>query len=222
MADKACGAIRHAIVTLEFKPGQFIYETQIANMLGVSRTPIREAFKQLESRGMVEIHPQKGILITPISMKKVEEVRFIRKSLEVNAFCQVAREWNKSSSRCKQLQFEVMQTLKSKEEAIKKNDYYLFLKYDDEYHFNILSYTNNKTLIDVISQMKDHLNRVRYLELMEPRHMEDVLNEHRNIFQAITENDEKKAAALLTEHLDSFQFKEEHLQKYKEYVVFDK
>lgn len=51
--------------------------------------------------------------------------------------------------------------------------------------------------------------------------MEDVLNDHRNIFMAITENDEKKAVELLASHLDNFQFKEEHLKKYKEYVVFD-
>lgn len=60
LADKACEAIREAIVTLKFKPGQFIYETQIANMLGVSRTPIREAIKQLKMREMVEISPSKG------------------------------------------------------------------------------------------------------------------------------------------------------------------
>lgn len=72
-------------------------------------------------------------------MKKVEEVRFIRKSLEISAFAQVAREWSKSGAKCKQLQFEVIRTLKSKEEAIKENDYYSFLKYDEEFNFSILA-----------------------------------------------------------------------------------
>lgn len=219
LADKAYQSIRDAVVTLNFKPGQYIYENEIANSLGVSRTPVREAFRQLMLGGMVEILPQKGIKVAAISKKKVEEVRFVRESLEISAFREAAGKWDSNDRKCRNLQAIMVQTMREQKDNIAKNDYISFLKCDEKFHYLILDFINNKTLVDVISQMRDHLNRVRYLELLESKHMAAVVNQHENIFRAITENDEDKVEQLLKEHFRKFQFDDKLINKYEEYFI---
>ncbi len=219
LAEKAYRAIKDAIVNLELKPGQFIYEKEIADLLKVSRTPVREALGQLKSEQMVEVLPQKGIKVALISEKKVKEARFVRESLEISCFRGVSKKWNPNSEKCKQLYVDISQVLKLQEKGIKNNDYFLFLKFDEKFHYYILSFINNDTLISVISQMRDHLNRVRYLELQESKHMVNVMHQHKKIFQAITENNEKKVVQLLIEHFHKFKFSKELMNKYREYFT---
>ncbi|MDD4570194.1 MAG: GntR family transcriptional regulator, partial [Tepidanaerobacteraceae bacterium] len=74
--------LRHNIINFNLKPGQFVSENEIADILGVSRTPVREAFIELSRSSLVEIYPQKGTCISPIDMDVVEETRFMRCVLE--------------------------------------------------------------------------------------------------------------------------------------------
>lgn len=219
LADKAYQSIRDAIVTLELKPGQFIYENEIAGALGVSRTPVREAFRQLMLHGIIEVLPQKGVKVVPISRKKVEEVRFVRESLEISAFQEAARRWDPGEPACRALQAAVSQTMSDQKENIENNDYSSFLKCDERFHYLILNFINNDTLIDIISQMRDHLNRIRYLELMESRHMAAVVKQHESIFRAITEKDADRVGDLLADHFRKFQFDDRLIQKYEEYFT---
>jgi len=219
LADKAYQAIKDAIVNLELEPGQIIYEKEIADLLKVSRTPIREAFAKLKSEHMVEIFPQRCIRVALISEKKIKEASFVRKSLEISCFKEVAKEWDPKSEKCKQLHVCVSQALKLQKESIKNNDYFSFLKSDEKFHYYILNFINNEILMGIISQMGDHLNRVRYLELQEPKHMVNVMHQHNNIFKAIRENNEEKVANLLTEHFHKFEFNRELIDKYRDYFT---
>lgn len=219
LADRAYQLIKDAIITLEFKPGQLIFETEIASLLGVSRTPVREALSRLRSEEMIEIFSQKGIQIIPISQKKVEEVRFVRESLEISTFREVAKQWNITSEKCISLQEKVRKTLLEQENAFQDGDFVLFFKSDEAYHYHIMEFINNKTLLDIISKMRAHINRVRFLELKESKHMIDILKQHENIFQAITTNDEEKVVKLLIDHYKKFQLDKELLQKYPQYFA---
>lgn len=205
LADKAYQTIIDAVVTLEFKPGQFIYETEIANLLGVSRTPVREAFSRLKSEEMIEIFSQKGIQIKLISQKKVKEVRFVRETLEISAFKEVARRWKPASPVCRELEDKVNTILLEEEAALENNDLISFYKSDDLYHSEIIACINNETLMNIISKLRIHLNRMRYLELLESKHMKSVLEEHKDIFQALAAADEVKIEKLLVEHYRKFQ-----------------
>jgi DNA-binding GntR family transcriptional regulator len=82
-----------------------------------------------------------------------------------------------------------------------EQDFNIFLKLDEKFHYSILETTGNSTLISIINQMRGHLNRIRYLELQETKHMRQLVNEHEAIFQAIISNDVKKTEELLSHHI---------------------
>lgn len=90
LSDHAYRVIREAIVTLRLQPGQQVFEAELGQSLGVSRTPIREAFRRLVAEELIEVKPQRGAQITYISRKKIAEARFVRVCLEVSAFKEAA------------------------------------------------------------------------------------------------------------------------------------
>ena len=98
LGEKAYSSIRNAIITLRLKPGQMVYESKLAQSLGVSRTPIREAFRTLLTEELIEILPQRGARIAYISEKKVQETSFVRECLELSAFEEIAKKWDAQAS----------------------------------------------------------------------------------------------------------------------------
>ncbi|MEW9671570.1 GntR family transcriptional regulator [Ammoniphilus sp. 3BR4] len=218
LGEVAYKAIRDEIISLRFEPGQMIYENELAASLGVSRTPIREAFLMLLKDELIEILPQRGARVAYISSKKVEEARFVRESLEKSAFRAVARNWNENEERYKKLRIETMQLLEDQHKAAAKGESIEFLHLDEAFHHLILEQIENHTLLSVISQMRGHLNRMRYLELKEAHEMTKLIEQHTSIFHSITSNDEQKTEMLLSHHLQ--QLKDELpriIQKYSHY-----
>lgn len=206
LSDGVYSSLHDAIITLRLEPGQMVYETELANSLGVSRTPVREAFRLLLSEELIEIMPQRGARIAYISRKKVEEVRFVRMSLEMSAFSVVASKWNCEETHFKELEAELEALLQRQAECSSKNDNAGFLEADELYHRRILEQTENITLLNVITSMRAHLNRVRYLELIEAHHSAVMVEQHRRVLHAIVTKRVDDAAALLKEHLEYLQY----------------
>ncbi|QIZ05895.1 GntR family transcriptional regulator [Priestia megaterium] len=200
LGKKAYTKIRGEIITLNFKPGQMLSESELAATLGVSRTPIREAFLMLLHDELLDIIPQRGARVALISVKKFEENRFVRESLEISALKSVARNWNSDDLRYKESQKKAIELLEKQHIAAIKGEYIQFLQLDDLFHSVFLELMENQTLISVVTQMRGHLNRVRYLESTTPNHMENVVNQHQNIFDAIASNNEVKTEELLRHH----------------------
>src|SRR5690348_1112122 len=98
----AYSKIREEIITLNFKPGQMLSESEIGSVLGVSRTPIREAFLMLVQEGLLEILPQRGARVALISEKRYAENMFVRESLEISALKLVAKNWKSDDLRYKE------------------------------------------------------------------------------------------------------------------------
>src|SRR5262245_27443007 len=85
LGGQAYETLREAIITLQLEPGKMIYETELAQELGISRTPVREAFRLLLREQLIDVLPQKGARVELISLRKVEETRSVREFLEINA-----------------------------------------------------------------------------------------------------------------------------------------
>ena len=196
----AYSKIREEIITLNFKPGQMLSESELGSVLGVSRTPIREAFLMLVQEGLLEILPQRGARVALISEKRYAENMFVRESLEISALKLVAKNWNSDDLRYKESEQKAVELLEKQQTAALKGDHVEFLQHDELFHSVFLELVENETLVTVVSQMKAHLNRVRYLEFNTPNHMENVVSEHQGIFNAITSNDEEKTEELLRRH----------------------
>jgi len=201
LGERAYESIRDTIISLQFEPGQMIYENELATLLGVSRTPIREAFRMLLSEELIEILPQKGAKVTLISEKKVEETRFVRESLEAAAFRIAARNWMKGTELHEAKTRQVDTLLARQAEAADQNDAASFLQLDELFHRHILELSGNQTLLTVVNHMRGHLNRVRFLTLRQLNNMRELTEQHRRIWTALQTNDEQTAEQLLRNHL---------------------
>jgi DNA-binding GntR family transcriptional regulator len=201
LADSIYGYLRDEIISLRLQPGQMIYENELAASLGVSRTPVREAFRFLLAEEFIEVLPQRGARIAYISKRKIEEAWFVRESLEVSAFKMVARNWDNKNEYCKEMHDKILRNLEDQKRAAFNNDYVEFFLLDEAYHKIILEQAGNLTLLSVITQMRGHLNRMRYLELHETKHTNKIVSDHEEIFNAIISGDEGKTETLLINHL---------------------
>jgi len=212
--------IREEIITLNFKPGQMLSESELAAALGVSRTPIREAFLNLLQEELLEILPQRGARVALISVKKVEEARFVRESLEISAFKSVARNWDADDLRYKEIQAKAFELIEKQHKAALKGESIEFMQHDETFHQLFLELVENQTLISVVSQMRGHLNRMRYLELKTPNHMENVVSQHQTILKAVFSKNEEKTEKLLLHHFSHKQDElPEVIEKYSEYFT---
>lgn len=218
LSDHAYQVIRDAIVTLRLEPGQLVFEGELGNTLGVSRTPIREAFRRLMAEELIEVQPQRGARIAYMSKKKIDEARFVRVSLEVSAFMDVAERWDRTESQFQKLYEQVKNILEEQKRMVDEQNFNSFFQLDEKFHYTILETTGNSTLISIINQMRGHLNRMRYLELQETKHMRLLVAEHETIFEAIAANNLDLTGRLLSEHIRRLEDSTpEIIQKYPHY-----
>ncbi|WP_199614021.1 GntR family transcriptional regulator [Paenibacillus alkalitolerans] len=201
LSDHAYRVIRDAIVTLRLEPGQLVFEAELGNTLGVSRTPIREAFRRLMAEELIEVLPQRGARIAHMSKKKIDEARFVRVCLEANAFKEVAKMWKPEDSRFQKLHAQVKGILEEQRKMVDEQNFETFFQLDEKFHHTILETMGNTTLMSIINQMRGHLNRMRYLELLETKHMKRLVAEHVAIFEAVISNNADQADRLLSDHI---------------------
>ena len=160
LGDQIYEQLRDDIVYMRLLPGQMIYENEIAEQLNVSRTPVREAFRLLASEQLIEIQPQRGTRIALISERKVSETWFVREQLEKGAFGLAARSWQDNIDH---KQDGLLDNLISEQEAaVNDQDLEQLLKLDEDFHKLIMQVAGNHTLLQVIFQMRAHINRVRF------------------------------------------------------------
>ena len=220
LGDQVYRFIRESIIHLQLKPGQMVYENELSRNLGISRTPIREAFRMLLSEEFIEILPQRGARIAYISKKKVQDAWFIRSSLEVSAFKEIAAKWDLNDEKCKELADKISLNLTRQKNAVTQGDLSEFFRLDEEYHNLILNHLDNSTLMTMISQMRGHINRVVFLELQDINHVKNLIIDHEKIFNTLTSNDVAQLEKLLIEHFTRFSHNFSNLiEKYPDYFI---
>ncbi|AFC29250.1 GntR family transcriptional regulator [Paenibacillus mucilaginosus 3016] len=192
-------AIRDDIVSLRLVPGSMIYENELVEELGISRTPIREAIRLLVSEGLLEVLPQRGTRIARISLRKVAEARFIRGQLELGAFRLAARLWHPGEHGG--VKAEAEELLAKQREAAEAGDAARFLQLDEAFHQAVIGVNGNATLQQVITQMRGHLNRLRCLALRQYHYMPQMIEEHQGLLEAVEQGNEALAAERLEHHL---------------------
>jgi len=205
LGEQAYETLREEIVYLKLEPGQMIYESELAAKLGMSRTPLREAFRLLQSEELIEVKPQKGVQVALISEQKVEESRVVRESLEITAFRQVVRQWSRLDKTGKEklslLLNRLERLLEDQRMAEKAADPERFLQADETFHHLFLEQSMNRTLMKIVLQMRGQLNRLRLLMLRELDQMPGLTVEHEQLLQAVVRCDEPLVVRLLENHL---------------------
>ncbi|MDR4890383.1 GntR family transcriptional regulator [Fredinandcohnia sp. QZ13] len=185
------------IIDLSLKPGTPISESEIGAQLNVSRTPIREALMQLAKEDLIDIKPQIGTFVSLIDPKIIEESRFMRKAVEI-AVIREATEKLTQETLYKLEKCMTMQELALKEENSKD-----FLAFDDQFHELIFKGVEMDRIWQGIDQMNGQYKRVRMLRLVttEPSEWATVLDEHKEIYDALKSKEVEAAVAVTNDHI---------------------
>jgi DNA-binding GntR family transcriptional regulator len=188
-------ALRDAIVRAELAPGAQLSENELAEQLGVSRTPIREALGRLRDDRLVEVVPQLGTFVSKISTQAVTDAQFIREALECAAVRPAAERVGDEGIAA------LEENLRSQERAREGNDLDAWYLLDDAYHRELCDLSGHPSVWPVSERAKSHLNRLRRISLTMPDYLPEMIVEHRAVADAVGRRDSDAAERALRHHL---------------------
>lgn len=193
--ERAYAILRDAIVTAELEPGRRLSENELAEQLGVSRTPVREALARLREDRLVAIVPQLGTFVTLISPQAVADAAFVREALECSAV-------RLASVRIDEHGLAELQAgLAAQERAIEEAETEAFDVLDETFHHTICEYSGHEIAWSLSRRANGHLDRIRRLSLPEAGYMAEMLSQHRAVVAAIADGDPDRAERELRRHL---------------------
>ena len=179
LRDVVFNTLRQAILTGELKPGERLMEIHLANRLGVSRTPIREAIRKLELEGLVTMIPRRGAEVAQITEKSMKDVLEVRRTLDALS----------AELACERISSEEEEALKKAcqnfEEAVKTKDAKIIAKADVALHDIIAAATGNQRLIQLINNLAEQMYRYRFEYIKDASQHERIIQEHRIIYESI-------------------------------------
>jgi len=191
LREKILEMIRDAILKGTMKPGERVSEPELAERFGISRTPIREAFRQLESEGYLEVVPRKGAIVASLSERDIEEFYAIKIILEGFAAKMAAE--NLTEKDIERLEAINERLQKIAEEGDVKN----FFRVHNEFHDLFIKAAGNDKLFEMINQLVMRFKRLRLASLSHPGRMEISVEEHRNMIEAFKKHDGERADSLV-------------------------
>ncbi|MBP2651066.1 MAG: rspR 3 [Firmicutes bacterium] len=190
-------ALREAIVTELLKPGERLMEIQLAEELGVSRTPVREAIRRLELEGFLVTVPRRGTYVSNLSIRDVNEVFEIRTALDVLA-AELAAE------RITEEELERMERLLVQiSEHIDSGDVDKIVEADGKFHDILYQASRNDRLVGIINNLREQFTRFRAISMAYPGRLKNTLEEHRRLVEAIAQRDAELAKEYAREHMEN-------------------
>jgi DNA-binding GntR family transcriptional regulator len=198
LGEVAYEALRNAIMTRRFLPGERLMETELADEMGISRTPIREAVRRLETDGYVVIVPRRGSYVADISMKDIIDVFEIRTALE-----KLAAE--KAAERATEEELEDLRQAVSDMSDAGNGDLLATVDSDARFHSLIYQMSKNDRLVGLIHDLREQIRRFRSTTLSDPGRLKLAVREHRKVLEAIVSRDPEKAAKTIQRHMEKAQ-----------------
>ncbi len=197
LRDVVFNTLRQAILKGELAPGERLMEIQLADRLGVSRTPIREAIRKLELEGLVLMIPRKGAEVARISEKSLRDVLEVRRSLEELAI----------ELACQRMDEEAVEELEKKQEefrnAVLKGNAMEIAETDEAYHDVIFKGTCNDRLVQMINNLREQMYRYRLEYIKDKDKRQALVAEHENILEAVRRGRVTDAKEAMREHIDN-------------------
>ncbi len=187
-------SLRESIIRGDLKPGQKLTEPELANRLGISRTPIRESFRQLESEGFLTVVPRKGAVVSSITRKDIEDFYELKSLLEGYA-ARIAAE------RISTKDVENLVKLNQKlNEFADKEQLEKFFSKNEEFHNYYLNLCGNEKLVEIRDSMVKRFLGFRMAALSLPGRLEESVKQHEQIIKAFKRKDGRLAEAVVVEH----------------------
>lgn len=197
LRDVVFNTLRQAILTGELKPGERLMEIHLANRLGVSRTPIREAIHKLELEGLVTMIPRRGAEVAQITEKSMNDVLEVRRALD--ALC--------AELACDRITPGELEQLKKAceefENAVHTKDVKKIAQADVALHDIIVQATGNQRLIQLVLNLSEQMYRYRFEYIKDTSQHQNLIDEHRIIYQSIVNKEKETAAQAARTHIDN-------------------
>lgn len=196
LRDVVFQTLRQAILKGELQPGERLMEIHLAQKLGVSRTPVREAIRKLELEGLVDMIPRKGAVVAEITVSELEDVLEVRMALEELAVKRA----------CRNMTPEQLERLKHAEAEFKRvlygNDLIACAQADEAFHEVIYGMTGNKRLVQILNNLREQMYRYRMEYLKDRKSHAVLVREHEEIIEALETNNEEMALRATAVHVE--------------------
>ncbi|MER6950396.1 GntR family transcriptional regulator [Nonomuraea sp. NPDC000554] len=192
-SDRVYEELAAAIRDLRILPGASLSETDLAEQLHVSRTPLREAIARLVDSGLVSVVPHVGTRVELIRLESVEQARFVRESLETAAFAAACEKPERDVAPLREL-------LARQADACEARDLAAFFAADEALHERIFVLSGYQTAWQIMQPIKMHLDRLRRLSLPEPETVRGLITEHTAIVDALEAGDSEGGRAYIRAH----------------------
>jgi GntR family transcriptional regulator, rspAB operon transcriptional repressor len=190
-------SVRRGILTGEYGPGTILAEAELANSLGVSRTPVREALQRLVRDELLEQASRRQLIVSGISPERREEVLVLRRALEAVSVREACRRM--SDEQIDELRLNVFR----QQRVARGDDIDVFLDLDDEFHLAIARAAGMPTLERFLGQIRAFVRLIGRDALRQPDRLDDVLAEHEAVLEALEARDEDRALDAMHEHLEA-------------------
>jgi DNA-binding GntR family transcriptional regulator len=201
--------LRNLILTGKIKPGTRMMEIELAEDMGVSRTPIREAIRKLEKEGLVVIEPRKGAYASEVSVKDMEDILEVRANLEGLAAYLAAERMTEAEKKA-------LEEVKIKfREAVNEGNMADMISYDTKFHHMIVEASRNNHLIHMVEQLQELVLRFRYIYYKDFKRAEDMIPEHKQIFEEISSGNGANARFEAFNHIDKLKDMIMHEETFK-------
>ena len=197
LRDIVFNTLRDAIINGDLEPGERLIEITLADTLGVSRTPVREAIRELENEGLVVMTPRKGAEVARISNKDLTDVLEVRRVLEVLAMelaCEKITEEELAHLEANLNDFDACTSNGTPTELS---------SLDENFHEIIYHSTGNKRLIQILNNLRKQMYRYRFVYIKGLSHIKTLHSEHSEILDALKKRDKEKSVAAILKHIDN-------------------
>ncbi|RII29735.1 MAG: GntR family transcriptional regulator [Geobacter sp.] len=196
LREKILENIRDAIIAGSLKAGSRVSEPELAERYGISRTPIREAFRQLESEGYLSVIPRRGAVVREFNQKDVEEFYAIKSILEGYA----AR---RACEKLTEKELDRLQAINNRlSELASTNDIKTFFRVHSDFHDLFIKAADNEKLRDLITSLVTRFQRLRLMSLSMPNRMKISVQEHEKILEAFRKKDAGAAEKLVSKNAE--------------------
>ncbi len=193
--EEVVDRLRDMIVQGELAPETKLNERVLAEQLGISRTPLREAIKYLASEGLVELLPNRGAAVAPLKAEKVKEIFTVLGTLEALAgelVCRNATDADIAEIRALHYQMVAHHA---------RGELAPYFRYNQQIHIRLVECAGNATLAQIYRSLNAHVKRARYMANLSHERWDQAVREHEEILEALSARDSKRLQALLRDHL---------------------
>jgi len=207
LTDEIADIIRERILKGEYHIGEKIKENQIAQELRVSRTPIREAFKQLENEGLIDYIPNRGCFAKGFTRQDIEDIYAVRKALEVLSVEWAVKRITPADIKKLHDQCDLMEFYTARKDSKK------VLETNTDFHDIIYNATGSRFMAQVLRSYKEYIEQTRKVIFYEQQYLEEILTEHKAILAALESGDKDRATKAMADHLDGSRRRAETIYK---------